>query len=105
MDCTEAQALIEDFLHDRLNGEQRTGFVKHINSCSKCRDELDIYNVIYSVVSQLENDSDEDIDYRGELERKLRLSENAMKRKAAARRFIEMICFLALLLLICLLFM
>lgn len=79
--CRKIQGMIEAFLDDRLHGAERQEFVTHVRGCKACRDELEVYHVIYSVVEQLDNDRiDEDSDYIGSLERKLGRSD-IIKRK------------------------
>lgn len=79
--CSIIQGKIEAFLADRLNGVERQEFVNHVRECKLCRDELEVYHVIYSVVDQLDNNTnEEDQDYISSLEKKLSDSDNAGKK-------------------------
>lgn len=80
-ECSRVQGMIENFLTGRLYGVDRQYFVSHVRSCKACRDELEVYHVIYSVVEQLDNDKiDEDSDYIGTLEKKLNYTDSAGKK-------------------------
>lgn len=107
MNCTEAQAKIEDFLQGKLPNDQKAGFIKHVNSCKACRDELEVYHVVYSVLSQLDDDkpSTGNIDYEAELDKKLRLSEERIKKSRVFKSATELVIFAIMMILICLLIM
>lgn len=80
-ECSRVQGMIESFLSGKLYGVDRQSFVSHVRSCKVCRDELEVYHVIYSVVEQLDNDEmDEDSDYIGSLEKKLNFTDSAGKK-------------------------
>lgn len=70
--CREIQSKTELFLADKLHGAERQEFVSHVKNCKSCRDELEFYHVIYSVVDHLDNESASgSSDYIASLERKL----------------------------------
>lgn len=68
--------MIEPFLGNELSSAAREEFMAHVRGCKTCRDELEVYYVVYSVVSQLDNDTDDGLtDYRAELKKMLERSE------------------------------
>lgn len=85
MDCSKCQSMIEDFLHGNLPISERDEFVKHVRTCSVCMEELEVYHIVNSVVSQLDGDTDENIDYRAELGRMMTRSEGSYR----FRRFLK----------------
>ena len=71
-ECTKYQSMVEPFLEGRLSGSERQGFVEHVKRCKVCHEELEIYHVIYSVMDELDNESEkETTNYMATLERKL----------------------------------
>ena len=57
MDCREAQALIVPFIEGKLNDEQNEKFIAHIETCSECYDELEVYYIVIVGVKQLDEDT------------------------------------------------
>lgn len=102
MDCSEIQAMIEPFLNNELNDADKDRFITHVRGCKACHEELEVYHVIYSVVKQLDDKSDEEIlDYRGNLEQKLTRTQGGVRRRRAARNIIAMIILSAVLIAFC----
>lgn len=56
MDCREAQSLIIPFIEGKLNDEQNTVFIDHVEHCSECYDELEVYFIALSGIRQLDGD-------------------------------------------------
>jgi len=72
MDCTKCQSLIEDFLKQSLTPTESEEFIRHVKNCPDCYGELEVYHMVYSVVSELDSgDESEDVDYRESLARML----------------------------------
>jgi len=90
--CSKIQGEIEAFLADKLNGVERQEFVDHVRGCKLCRDELEVYHVIHSVVNQLDNNTtEEDQDYIKSLEKKLNDSDNAGKKWRRTNKIITLV--------------
>ena len=56
MDCVEFDKKIDSFLHDELNDEELNAFLLHLNSCSNCREELEINYIVKEGVLRLDHD-------------------------------------------------
>lgn len=69
MDCREAQSMIVPFIEDKLSIEQKEAFLEHIEHCSSCYDELEVYFIVYSGLKQLDADTPDISDFKGELKR------------------------------------
>lgn len=65
--CREAQSLIVPFIEDKLDDEHLEAFLNHIENCSECYDELEVYFIVFSGTRQLDNDYDDISDFKGEL--------------------------------------
>ena len=88
MDCNTALGYIEPFLNNEMTDEEKEGFIKHINSCKDCRNELEFYYITYSVFDESDKDMDSNnLDYIAALDRKLRLSKKGVSRRRMLRRF------------------
>lgn len=104
MDCTKVQSMIEPFLKNELNDSDKDFFISHVRSCKACMDELEVYHVVYSVVDQLDNDTeDENVDYMATLEHKLTRQETKVKRRKVYRQIAISMILVIILVAICLL--
>lgn len=84
MNCNEASSRFDAFLTDRLNVRETDAFLKHIENCPDCRDELEVrYMVRYT-----SNDFDERSQYGGNENYDLRnlLADKLNERKRFVRR-------------------
>ncbi len=82
MECAKIQAMVEPFIADELGRADKEAFVTHVCKCESCREELEVYHVIHSVISQFDNNNEEEnIDYNATLERKLNRSIEYMRRR------------------------
>ena len=56
MNCLEAQGLVMKYINNELSGHELEDFLKHIDRCSDCREELEIYYILTTGMNQLDND-------------------------------------------------
>lgn len=78
MHCVEAQSLITAYLEKRLTLNQETELVRHIRSCSQCREELEFYLVVYVTTDMLDDKDIPDNDYSKAAEKLLLATEQAV---------------------------
>lgn len=69
MKCQEAEQKIQAFIDDELTGEPLANFVRHIDSCHSCYEEMETSYLLKEALSRLENG--ETFDLRGELQAKM----------------------------------
>ena len=69
MKCQEAEQHIQAFIDDELTGEPLANFVKHIDKCHSCYEEMETSYLLKEALSRLENG--ETFDLRGELQTKM----------------------------------
>jgi len=69
MKCQEAEQNIQAFIDDELTGEPLANFVKHIDNCHSCYEEMETSYLLKEALSRLENG--ETFDLRGELQAKM----------------------------------
>lgn len=75
MNCIEAQRQIMPFINKKLNIEQLDDFINHVNNCSDCMDELEVYYVLLAGMKQLDEDKELSKNFHQELLNVLKQSE------------------------------
>lgn len=71
MTCMKAQSLITPFINNRLSMEELEKFIDHVESCPKCREELEVYYALLTAMKQLDEDKEISSDFVQELDDKL----------------------------------
>ena len=71
MNCKETEELLLPFIQSELDVEQVQDFLEHIKTCSFCREELEIYYIVYAEIDGLDNNAFPSYDPIGELEKKI----------------------------------
>ena len=56
MTCLDTQRMIIRFINDDLSLEELELFLDHVNSCSECREELEVYYALITAMKQLDED-------------------------------------------------
>ena len=54
LDCKDYEKLIPDFLGDKLNSDMDKKFIKHIENCPECMEEVSIQFLITEGMNRLE---------------------------------------------------
>lgn len=101
MDCKRAMELMTQFINERLDDEDVQAFLDHIDSCSECREELEVNYSLMTAMKQLDEDVDLSDDYIGELNQKIEtcyLEELKRKRTCTRRRIVLGVVILLLIL-------
>lgn len=57
MTCREAQRLIMPYINGTITDEELAEFLKHIDSCPECREELEIYYTVDVGIRQLDEET------------------------------------------------
>lgn len=74
MDCANAQLKIISFIKRTMPEEEMAEFLEHIDECEDCRNELEIYYMLYVGYNSMEAfDEPDSYDLKGQLERELKL--------------------------------
>ena len=73
MNCREAQSCVQPFLSHELDVGKLDAYLKHLKTCSSCREDLDIYFMALVGLKLLDEDPDarETADLSGALRREL----------------------------------
>lgn len=73
MDCRTAESMVNGYIQKELNDKELDAFLKHIENCSSCYDELETYYIVYAATKQLdENQEDSIYDFKGMLQEDIR---------------------------------
>ena len=89
MNCQESEQLIQEFVDDRLAGEQLESFLYHINRCGNCYGEMEVSYLIKEALVRLEDGTA--FDLHSELKEKVNIMENCVRlqnRLAVIRRLV-----------------
>lgn len=76
MICSEVQRLIMPFINGKLDIQQLEEFIHHINTCSDCMEELEVYYVLVSGMRQLDEEKELSNNFHKDLINLLRESED-----------------------------
>ena len=84
MTCLEAQSNIMAFIDGKLSDDEVVDFVRHMQSCKNCSEELEIYYTLIIGMRRLDNNEDLPQNFKLLLEEDL---DNAKNRIQKAKRF------------------
>lgn len=73
MTCEEAERLVMPYINGNITDEELEGFLKHIEHCPECREELEIYFTVDVGIRQLDEGTGT-YNIKGALETALELS-------------------------------
>ena len=79
MDCNKIQRQIPTFLKDELKSRELMRFLKHMDTCEECKEELTIQYLSSEGISRLEEGKTFDLDR--ELQEYMLRTEKGMKRR------------------------
>ncbi|MDD5934107.1 MAG: zf-HC2 domain-containing protein [Clostridiales bacterium] len=85
MTCLEAQSHITAFINDQLDMATLEQFLDHVNHCSDCREELEVYYTLLTAMRLLDEDKELANQFSQELENKLKNSADKIRKTKNAR--------------------
>lgn len=71
MTCLEARKNIFDYLNSSLDDHTLREFLRHIDSCPDCMEELRVTEMVYSGVRKLDEEDFQNMDFEREFRRLL----------------------------------
>ena len=84
MKCMEARRLITSFIRKELGEKEQEEFLKHVEHCADCRDELDIYFTVHRALDSLDSGS-HSYDFQNMLEEEIRAAKRGILKRKAMR--------------------
>lgn len=94
MNCMEARRMVTPYIKGELSEKELEQFLKHIEQCSDCMDELDIYFTVYQAMDRLDAEDHPDYNFK----RMLNESLHAARRRIVLSRFFRLLRTILLLL-------
>lgn len=85
MDCREIQSLIVPFIESQLTLEKTRLFLKHIEECEDCREELEVYYILIVGLKQLEKEPEKSMDLHAQFEELLKNTKTHVNRVRLGR--------------------
>lgn len=55
MTCKETEKMVMPYINGKLDEEELAAFMKHVETCRSCREELDIYYTVMLGLKQLDH--------------------------------------------------
>lgn len=71
MTCEETQKLNMDFIKGNLELKKMSDYIRHIEECKNCREELDIMHIVAVGLDDVDNSSNESFNFPSMLARKI----------------------------------
>ena len=82
MNCIEARRMVTPFIKRELSDKETEQFLKHIEHCSDCMDELDIYFTVYKALDTLDSGMHSEYNFKKLLAEEIRsVRYGVMRRK------------------------
>ena len=85
MKCIEARRMVTPVIKKELSEKEEEEFLKHVEHCADCMDELDIYFTVYKALDTLDEGSHNEYDFRKMLNNEIKAAKRGILRKKAAR--------------------
>lgn len=57
MTCREAESMVMPYINYQLDTDEMEDFLKHVESCDECMEELEIYFTVDAGIRQLDNET------------------------------------------------
>ncbi len=103
MECKETQKLIKSYLNDELEGRTAEAFLRHIEQCEECKEELCIQYLVMEGRARLEDGNS--FNLNKELELKIENSKKILKRRKIGTWVIYVLEFMAIIAIMFILFL
>lgn len=81
MNCMEVRRMVTPFIKKELSDKEAEQFLKHIEHCSDCMDELDIYFTVYKALDTLDSGNHTEYDFRKLLHEEIRSVKRGILRR------------------------
>lgn len=86
MDCRTAESMVNRYINRTLTGKELENFLKHIEQCSSCYDELETYYIVHEATKQLDEEEDSAFDIKGLLKEDIRKARTEIMRNKISNR-------------------
>ncbi len=80
MNCHEAQAMINKYIHNELDVNTLEDFLLHVEQCPDCMEELEVYYIVFQGFRRLDEDANIAVNYHEEFLNTLQSNEEKIRR-------------------------
>lgn len=80
--------MVTRYISRTLSAEDLESFLAHVETCSKCRDELETYFIVHKVIEQLDEEQGSVLDFQKLLEEDMRRCRRYIRKQKIRRFFI-----------------
>lgn len=81
MDCKYAQSLISKYIGDRLSPRELEEFIRHVEECPECYEELETYFMLSVALKHLDESQNLSYDLRSMLAEDLKEKKHRLSRR------------------------
>lgn len=85
MECMEARRMVTPYVDRTLTDEEMELFLDHIEHCSECMEELDIYYTLYKAMDILDSGNHQEYNFKKMLEEDIRMAHRTLFRHKISR--------------------
>lgn len=85
MKCIEARRMVTSFIKRRLPEKDLEQFLKHIEHCDECMDELDIHYTMYKALDTLDSGAHQRYDFKEMLNEEIRTARRMVRCRRLGR--------------------
>lgn len=85
MKCIEARRMVTPFIKRELPEKDEEEFLRHVERCADCMDELETYFMVYKALDTLDEGTHSEYDFRKMLNDEIKAAKRGILRKKAVR--------------------
>ena len=85
MNCMEARRMVTPFLKKELSDKDTEQFLKHVEHCSDCMEELDMYFMVYRALDTLDSGMHNEYDFQKMMHEEIRAAKLGIIRRKITR--------------------
>ncbi len=97
MECKHVQSLIPQYLADELESRELEAFIRHVETCPECYDELETYFMLNRALKFLDDENGSSYNLKSLLEKDIRTRKHQLAGKRRRQTLWLIFCALGLL--------
>ena len=97
MECKHAQSLIPQYLTDRLSPGELEAFIRHVEECPECYDQLETYFLLNRALKFLDEENGTSYNLKSLLVKDLKAKKHRLARRKRRQKIWVAFCALSIL--------
>lgn len=81
MNCIEARRMVTPYVNRELSPKDTEAFLDHIENCSDCMDELDVYFIVNRALNSLDTGEHQEFNFKKLLKEDIRMNRRSIFRR------------------------